>query len=231
MKLVCFVASLSWACATPPAPPASPAPEAPAPEAPAAESSAPRWGDVTIVRLHPVLGEVVVPHGSTLHSDDQWAIRVQLHRTAFARLARLEPNGNARFDTDLGRVTGEAGVLRVPTGAGDFLPLESSPGTEFIVLMLSDAPLEPAAIAALQSSVLGAEPATGNRPNGRQRPRPSPKAPPAKPALKGDEEAPYRALSADERTGEGRGPYLELEGGRRAATWIRFERRPRGVAR
>jgi len=215
VKLLPWVlASLACSCA------------APAPREAEGPAQAPvppevRWGEVEILQRHPALGEIPVAHGSTLYTGDEWAIRVRLHRTAFARLSRLDPRGKAAFDTDLGRVTEGSGMIRVPTGAGDYLRLESAPGTEYVVLMLSDAPLEPSAIEALRSSVLGAEPAPGAPRTKRRVRKPPPKAPPeAEPA-----EEEYRVLRPDERTGAGRGPYLEVAGGRRAASWIRFEHR------
>lgn len=205
-----FIASTAWSCRA--APPARDV----APESPPAALDT-RWGDIRIVRRD-LLGDAVVAHGGTLHTGDDLAIRIKLRRPAFARIVNLDASGRTAFEADLGRVTAVAETIRIP--ADDYLHLDSVLGTEYVVLMLSEAPLEPAGIEALRQSVLRADPSA----NARARERKPSK--PLREAKTKEEAAPHRELGLRDRgMQEGRGPYFEVEGGRNAATWIRFEHR------
>lgn len=228
MVKVRFVVLAGWmatSCAPAAVQPTNEAP-APAPER-AAEQQPIRWGDVQVIRRDPVFGETAVSYGSTLHTDDDVAFRVKLRRSGFAWLANVSPSGKTAFEKDFGRIAAAA-EARIPTEAGEYLQLDSVLGTEYVILMLSEAPLEPATIESLRDSVLRAERPPVRRSGARKPSKTGAEPAPAPPPVTESAAPVYEEFEIRERgVKEGRGRYIEIAGGERAVTWIRFEHRPR----
>ena len=168
---------------------------------------------------------MAVSHGSTLHTDDNLAIRFRLHRPAFVRVENIDPRGQIAFESDLGRLTAVGTAFRIPQDTWDYMHLDSVIGTERVILMLSEAPLDRAAVDSLRSAVLllDQSPVQPIKPA-----RPTKKGAQAPPMRTDEGSSPYREADWSDR-GFSPGPrssYIEFEGGRRAATWTRFEHRP-----
>ncbi|MDQ2646595.1 MAG: hypothetical protein M3020_22485 [Myxococcota bacterium] len=220
---------MAWSCAANAPVQVENEPPRPAPEQ-APQQTPERWGDIRLYRQDPFLGQMLAPYGSTLHTAEDVAFEVELRQSVFVRVVNVAPSGKTAFEKDLGRVMAPSRA-RIPADPRAFLRLDSALGTEYVVLMLSVAPLEPAAVESLTQSVLRAERAPVSRGPARKHPKPK-SSPEPKPEQATEPAAaevdPYRELDLSERgLTEGHGRYLEMAGGERAVTWIRFEHRPR----